>query len=642
MKAKVLYLLTALFLGSMNVFAQDQPGLREKADLLYQKYQYAKAVVLYNKLAEKKNPYLGDLVHLADSYRKMNDYEAAEKWYAQLVAHPKSNNEHLLAYAEVLKLNAKYSEAKQIFQRYASNTGKEQDRAIAACDSAEKWMQSEGAYELKNEELLNTPRSEFSVFSAKDRIYYTGEPGEEKGETYGWTGNSFLKIFSAEKTGGKVADPVLSQEVFNQQQFHSGPLVSNKAGTVFMVTRTSNDTDGKARGEAKHPTRRLELIIYEHNEVSNSWTAQPFKYNSKQYSIGHAALSTDEKTLYFSSDMAGGFGGADLWFSQLQPDGSWGVPQNCGAALNTGSDELFPTISSEDMLYFSSKGHPGMGGLDIFSSRGAGKDWSAPLNLKYPVNSSADDFSFIETPTATGATGFFSSNRKGGKGSDDIYSFSYTAPPKFALALKGQVVNKQDGTAIKGAKISVFQNGEFLKDLDAGAEQEDFFLALDKNNEYKLLVRRKGFLPDSATLSTKGMNTSDTLDLALSLEPLLVKGKTIRLNNIFYDLGKDNIRPEAATVLNSLELILRENPTLKIELSSHTDSRGKDASNLALSQRRAQSAVNYLVSRGIARERMVAKGYGETRLINKCGKTVVCPEEEHQKNRRSEFRVLSY
>jgi outer membrane protein OmpA-like peptidoglycan-associated protein len=283
-----------------------------------------------------------------------------------------------------------------------------------------------------------------------------------------------------------------------------------------------------------------------------------------------------------------------------------------------------------------------MGGLDIFSSTGSKGQWKKAENLKYPVNSAGDDFAFISTEvTGNAMAGYLSSNRIGGIGGDDIYSFNYTKP-KIVLVLKGVTYNKDTKEILPETSVTVFNGGREIVGKQSTKGDGVFVFELDEDSDYKVLGQKPSYYSDSAVVSTKGITKSDTLFAALYLAPLFEVGKTFVLENIHYDFDKSDIRKDAAEILDELVRIMRDNPTLKIELSSHTDSRGSDSYNEALSQRRAQSAVDYLVNRGIARDRMVAQGYGERRLLNRCSNGVSCSIAEHQENRRTEVEVLTF
>ncbi len=641
-------LLTLVMLMLSRACAQEQPSLRDRAEQLYRQYEYANAIPLYTKLVDTKRPRLNDLERLADSYLKLNDYESAENWYARVVAHEESPAENRIVYGEVLKANGKYAEARNQLEAYASETG-DSDRVtvqLAGCDSALVWMADPTAHRLRNEGV-NTPQGEFAVFPMDGRVYYAGEPEgvvQRKG-TYGWTGNSFLRIYTADRSDDNtLTNPALAVGEINDASYHLGPVAADATGNTLFITRTYPGREGERTREdrQKFLTRNLELYCYTRNN-DGTWSAEPFAYNNVQeYSLGHAALSQDGNTLYYVSDMPGGQGGTDIWFSEKQTDGSWGEPVNAGERINSSGNELFPNIGPDHTLYYSSDGFAGMGGLDVFRSTGSRGQWTEPRNLRYPVNSSGDDFAYVLTLDGEESlAGYLSSNRKGGQGNDDIYSFSYEKP-KIIIILRGTTSDKQTGDRIAAAAVTLFDGKREIVARKSSDGSGTFEFVLDRNQTYTVLGQKEGYHADSASVSTIGISKSDTLEAALLLEPVFKVGDTFELENIYYDFDKHNIRPDAAAILDELVRTMRDNPTLKIELSSHTDSRGSDAYNMALSQRRAQAAVDYLVSRGIARERMEAKGYGETRLVNDCGNGVACSREAHQANRRTEVTVLAY
>ncbi|MFB2121504.1 OmpA family protein [Parapedobacter sp. 2B3] len=648
MKKKYASMLLSLLMLFINVATgQEQPSLRDRADELYRKYEYANAAKLYTKLVDTRSPRLQDLERLAHSYWQMNDYESAENWYARVVQRNEASPENLLHYGQVLKVNGKYAEAKRQLESYADKTGNAPAVAIqiAGCDSALRWMASPTLHRLRNEATVNTANSEFAAFPSGDDVYYAGEPSSaSSSNTYGWTGNAFLRIYTAPlSAAGTLGSPTVMPAEINDSKYHMGPVVAEKDGNTRYVTRTYAGKDAELQKEAgrRYRTHTLELYIY--RETDGVWSVEPFAYNdAKAYSVGHAALSPDETVLYFSSDMPGGQGGTDIWYSERQADNSWSQPVNAGATINSSGDELFPNIAPDGTLYFSSDGFAGMGGLDVFKSSGDKARWSTPENLRYPINSAADDFAYlIYGEDEEGYRGFLSSDRRGGKGGDDIYSFSFEKP-KIIIILKGTTSDKSTGERLAATSVTLYDGTREIVAKKSSSDTGTFEFVLDRNQSYTVLGQKEGYHADSAKVGTHGITHSDTLEVALLLEPIFQVGQTFELENIYYDFDKHNIRPDAAAILDELVRTLRDNPTLKIELSSHTDSRGSNAYNEALSQRRAQSAVDYLVSRGIARDRMVAKGYGENRLVNRCADGVPCSRQEHQANRRTEVTVLEY
>ncbi len=634
---------------SLPGHSQEQLSLREKAKLKYDSYNYTDAIPMYLKLVDVKAPKMGDIEKLAYSYAAVNDYEAAENWFSRLVSYPESPAANLLAYAGVLKSNLRYKEAKQALETYVQKTGNGQKVAneMAGCDSAQVWLASPTAHVIRNEALVNTSNSEFGVFPFAKKAFYTGEPDKGVFKTVsGRTGNPYLRIYTADReANGSLSYPLIDTSVYNSALYHVGPIISNKAGNMLFVSRTyvgKKESEKELSGRREFRTQNIELYIY--TASNGRWEVKPFPYNKvSAYSLGHACLSLDEQTLYFTSDMPGGFGGTDIWYSRLQADGSWGKPENAGSMINSSGNEMFPQMGVDGRLYYSSDGLAGMGGLDIFVSSGSGNSWGKPLNMHYPVNSPADDFAFVNLSQAADevSTGYLSSNRKGGKGGDDIYSFGLEKP-KIILALQGKTYDKKTGALLPLTNVTLMTADRQVigKQLTPGSST--YFFRLDKDTEYKVLGQKLKYYSDSGVVSTAGLKGSDTLSLDLHLEPLFALGTKIEIRDIHYNFDKADIRPDAAKILDETVRIMRDNPTLEIEMGSHTDSRGSDLYNLDLSQRRAQSAVNYLVSRGIARGRMKAKGYGETQLLNGCKNGVACSIAQHQANRRTEFKIVKY
>ncbi|WP_257670520.1 OmpA family protein [Parapedobacter tibetensis] len=649
MALAIMALITICILLVAPAYAQEQPNLRDRADELYRRYEYANASVLYEKLANRRKPRLQDLERLADSYTKMNDYESAEKWYSSVIEHEDSAPENLRHYGQVLKVNGKYEEAKQQLEAYASLAGDRESvaRQIAGCDSSMVWIKQPTGHHVQNEAAVNTDLSEFATFPNDGAVYYTGEPGKGLGfNSYGWTGNAFLRIYSAKRsTDNRLSSPQLADAVPNDERYHIGPIATDNTGSTLFVTRTYPGKEGEVTKERrkKYRTQNLELYIYTKTSETGQWEATPFPYNDVQkYSLGHAALSNDGNILYFASDMPGGYGGTDIWFCKKQTDGSWGTPVNAGSAVNSEGEELFPNIGPDNSLYYSSDGLVGMGGLDIFHAEGSGDRWSESKNLRYPINSSGDDFAYIGTlEDEENVYGYLSSNRTGGKGADDIYSFTLDKP-KIIIILQGTTSDKQTGARLAGTAITLFDGEREIVARQSSTREGTFEFVLDRNRVYSVLGTKEGYQPDSAAVSTMGIVKSDTLEVALLLEPEFVVGQNIELENIYYNFDKHNIRPDAAEILDRLVQIMNDYPTLKIRLSSHTDSRGSDEYNMGLSQRRAQAAVDYLVGKGIVRERMIAQGFGESQLVNKCANGVPCSREAHQANRRTEVTVLEY
>ncbi|TJY66982.1 OmpA family protein [Sphingobacterium alkalisoli] len=626
-------------------YAQEQPSRQQRAAQLYENMEYANAAKAYELVVNKDNPDVEQMERLASSYLYINQYALAENWYARIVEHEKASEQSFWDYAEVLQLQGKYSEAKIAYANYQKKYGDKAEisRAIIGTDSALFWMENPSKHVIMNEQDINTSLSEFGLIPTSGGVLYAAEPNSLLAEKSGMTGQPYLKIYSATRNDdGSLSYPNVMPDSFNESPFHLGPIVTDAKEEVLYVTRTypgKQVEKYRANGQ-KWRKQNLELKIYRKQE--NNWVEEDFAYNNvKEYSVGHAALSTDENTLYFSSDMPGGNGGVDIWFCSKQADGSWGAPVNAGSSINTDGDEVFPSVF-DNLLYFSSTGHVGMGGLDIFQARGQRGNFEKPKNLGYPVNSPSDDFSFVVVGDNLDENfGYLSSNRQGGIGADDIYSFRYEKP-KITVTLEGMTRDKKTGESLSFTTVSLSDETGKLVSTSSSDDKGAFSFDIDRNTAYLVLADKAGYMADSVSVPGVIPQQDTTIHVVLNLQPVNKVGEKFVLENIYYDFDKHNIRPDAAIILDKLVTTLRNNPTLRIELSSHTDSRGSDSYNKKLSDRRAKSAVDYIVSKGIGADRLVAKGYGETRLVNKCSNGVKCKEAEHQQNRRTEVEVLAF
>ncbi|MBE8719465.1 OmpA family protein [Sphingobacterium pedocola] len=641
---QVLTIVLLLF-GSEAVLAQEQPSRRSRAELLYNKLEYANAAAAYEKLVDVKKPRTEDMERLADSYRRINEYELAENWYSRVVLEPDHKQESLLHYAEVLKKRGRYAEASKQYIAYQEKYGIADDitRYAKGADSAVVWMKSPSLHNLRNEAAINTDLSEFSLVPTSGGVIYAGEPHGLLDNKSGMTGQSYLKVYAANRErDGELSYPNTMEGAFNSALYHVGPVAVNAAEDVLYVTRTYPGKESeKYRADGlKWRKHNLELKIYRKN--GTDWSEEDFAYNNvEEYSLGHAALSTDGSVLYYASDMPGGQGGVDIWYSELQSDGSWDAPKNAGSTINSAGDEMFPSVFG-DTLYFSSDGRVGMGGLDIYKSIGNRSTFSTPENLRYPLNSASDDFAYVVAANSDDIIyGYLSSNRTGGRGGDDIYSFSYSKP-KFIIVLEGLTRDKDTGELLPATTVTLFHEGKEIAAKGVTDKDGRITFTLNRGEPYRLLAEKTGYHSDSTRVESLFPTRDTTVKVVMNLQPIYTVGDKFVLENIYYDFDKHNIRKDAALILDQLVATMRDNPTLRIELSSHTDSRGSDSYNEKLSQRRAQSAVDYIVTRGIARDRLVAKGYGEKRLVNKCSNGVPCSIADHQANRRTEVEVLAY
>lgn len=650
-----------LLLLAMMVFLPSTHAQLDKANKKFLYYRYAEAIPLYIKAAEKeKDPSLRTeaFSRLADCYRFTNRTELAREWYAKAIQFGNVDPINYLYYGQALKSTGNYAKAKAAFIKYSKLVPEDLrgNEFAASCDLPKKWDSIGPAFEIKNMTALNSIYADFGPTYCKGGIIFASDRRINFLEdfTYSWTNNNYLDLYfsgqdNPENAFGNVK-AVKSYAKDLNKVYHDGPATFSSDFKLIYLTRSYNDRTVKKSNIKNH----LLKIFYAKTDGKDWSDEKPFYLNSENYSVAHPSLSADGKTIYFSSDMPGGFGGSDIWCCNW--DGNkWGPAQNLGKEVNTTGSEVFPFIQDDATLYFASNGLPGFGGLDVFVTKKINGSWRQPANLQKPVNSSHDDFSFMLD--TSGDHGFFSSNRPGGVGSDDIYaSRRLPAIPEIPVIpaakplvirelqpffISGLVKDNNPLLPFVGATVYLLNTHTGLvKVLNTNAEGR-YEATADRVGSYVAKAVKQGYIPDCLSLLTNA-NDSTTLMKApgdLMLNKLVVN-RVYKLSDIYYDYDKWYIRNDAKPELDNLAQLMKEN-LISIELGSHTDARGSYKYNMTLSQKRAQSVVDYLVQQGIAPSRLKAVGYGETRLANRCADGVTCTEAEHQTNRRTMFTVTS-
>lgn len=631
------HLLVSIFFLAAPFIGLAQYMTLKLADREFESFNYAIAVKHYQEAYEKK-PSARAMKGLAESYYKMRDFRQAEPWYARLANQDQAEGTDILKYAHTLRSNARFREAKAQYERLAQRADRpvsldELELLARSCDSAVVWMQRPDiGHEIENLSALNSPYADFGAVPYEGQLLFTSDRGTQHqagAPVYGWTGNAYLALYAADRDA--VANYPLT---WYDAEHHVGPVtMSSKRNEVyFSVTRKL--TKKERRKAPRNATVNIE--IFSNDLTAPDWgvDARPFRYNNiTDWSVGDPYLSMSGDTLYFVSDMPGGLGGTDIYYCVRTADGGWGDAVNLGPEVNTLRDERFPALDELGNLYFSSNGHLGMGGLDIFVlERGIN---AKARNLGYPVNSPGDDFAprFAER-----YSGLMASNRVGGKGSDDIYRFNLNREVK--IDLQGRVVNAVSDLPVTDANVRIYTKENEAEETVVYTHQDGSFrFNLQPDREYLLSASQTGFQPFATqVISTLGLDSSQTIYKELRLVPV-EKEEVVVLRNIYFDFDKSDIRPDAALELSKILSFLNSDPTIHIELSAHTDSRGSESYNMALSQRRAESVIAFLVAAGIDPSRLTAKGYGFSRLANHCEPGVECSEEEHQFNRRVEFFV---
>ncbi|WP_242926343.1 OmpA family protein [Pontibacter vulgaris] len=608
-----------------------------KGDKKFGEEEYERAIEYYKQgLTKAKNP--GEINYrIAEAYRMSNRLAQAEPFYKAALDANFRREDAYFYYGMALKANGKYEEALNQLQDYVRVGSNPRLKGLAVREvenynALSDILRRAQKFEVQNLEALNTDASEFAPYILNNELIFSSTRGA--GKKYWGNGEGFIDIYATTLTDSAAAmgGAVRKFDGINVEGLHDALATFTDEGRSMVFARGN---EGTKKG-------RQNVDLYISFFRSNAWSEPKIlSINDARAWDSSPAFSPDGKTLYFASDRKGGLGGNDIYKTTIDDNGRFSTPENLGPDVNTQGNESFVYVAPDGTLYIASDGLPGLGNLDLFRIEN-GK----PVNLGAPVNSPGDDFSIY---FKDGLTGYFSSNREGGKGGDDLYSFAKLQRKLVNFFVDGTVFQRREGAkqqTIVPNQLVVLQDdkGKKLREVNADAEGK-FSFSLDTAATYSLVSEKPGFFTARQRITTVGkippqeQLKDEVTDIRLTATLVMneiVKEKAIVLENIFYDFDKANIRPDAAIELDKLVEVLNDNPKISIELSSHTDSRGVDIYNEDLSQRRAESAVKYIISKGIDKSRITAKGYGEKRPVVKNAKT----EAEHQRNRRTEFKVV--
>lgn len=641
---KKLLILSLLFCLT-SVFSQTK---LKKADKLFETMAYVDAAKAYEEYLETENkPSTQTVQNAADAYYYIGDDRNALKWYQKLYELQGENftDLYFFRYIQSLKGVTDYQKADRFTREFLNRKGNqvEIDKYKNQKRQLDSLAGAKSLYTIKNLDI-NTSKSEFGTAFYGDKIVFSSSRDtlNFKDKLYSWNKQPFLNLYVAERN---AADGSLFQETIFlpniKGKYHEATVAfSSDLKTIFY---TKNMLKGKKLVVDNTQTNNFQLIkgTIEGDKLVKE---ESVFFNDKKYSVGHPALSEDGRWLFFASDMPGGYGQSDLYVVQIAEDGTMGSPQNLGPTINTMGHDAFPFFSN-GKLYFSSEGHYGMGDLDVYvSTFTAPLQFSEPRNLGAPINSNKDDFSYIIDPEDK--FGYFSSNRAQGKGDDDIYYF-LKGKPVCNQVVSGKVINTKSKLAIGDATVKVYdQVGDVITETttDNGGL---YSVTVPCEKRLKVIASKANHSNDEKEVVTNNVNEVETKDINFELsnyDDLIVKDKDkekIIVNPIYFDYNKWDITPKAEVELDRVVFAMQKFPNIKIKIESHTDSRGKDSYNMKLSDNRAKATQGYIISKGIAANRIEsAIGYGESQLTNKCKNGVKCTEEEHLANRRSEFIVI--
>lgn len=712
-------------------------SVKEKiADKRFNNLEYFSASEMYEELSRSKHPKIKYYVRAGESNLNMGDYRKAQMFYDKAYANTGMTDQDLYNYYQVLKYNTNYTKASEVFSKINDNQYKLIRENMAQKKLViEELKKDSSNYSLKRL-AINSDENDFCPYVVNNELYFLSSRRNTSinGRKYGWDNSYYLDVYKGYIEGTDVKNEHAVKEGL-KTKVHEGPLCFTKDGNTQFITR-NNFVKNKYK---KSKDGRVNLKIFSRKKEGENWGEWiEFPFNSDDYSCGDPAVSADGKTLYFVSDMPGTLGLTDVWVTTFE-NNSWTKPENLGQSVNSEGREMFPQLFEDEVLFYSSDGKIGLGGLDVFYTVPAGDAFFEAQNLGYPVNSQFDDFGFYAKTTTTG---YFASNR--GNTKDDIYSFVSKRPiissainlivkdnlskeiipnativlidetgkpvyegqtdgngevkfnvlpgkgyktkankngykesvgiikeeeiaslanskkeilvEKKIIGLLGLIADADDLTPIEGVKVTItdaFNKTEFMnfttdKDGDFRHIYKDKKVGDDLT--YLIKLEKEGYLtkiqPVDITIKKEGyVLLHDYLNTKMYKIKLGADiGKVVDLNPIYFDLGKSIVRPDAKVELEKIVQLLTENPSITIELSSHSDCRGGAAGNLALSDRRAKASAGYVISKGVSPTRIYGKGYGETKLINdcKCEGTVVvpCSEEQHAQNRRTEFKIV--
>ncbi len=663
---RLLTVLTAVLVLASCARLNIKDGLQA-----YEEYRYTDAIHNFSKGLNKIDDPEARRA-LAEAYFETNQYNRSKEAYELLSTDASFDDSDRMNYGRVMMAQDKYEEAETIFagilSRDPNNTVAESLRN--SCKKASEIKRDSTSYEV-TPIFTSGVASAYSPHISNGKIYFSGAR-DAGGAKDHYTGLNYTDLYVADIDGANFRTPTKVEGV--NGKFHDGIASISPDGNTMVLTRSNYGTRGRLEmNESQVNTMQLYITT---KDEDNKWVEpQLMPFSNDKFMYAHPAFSSDGKTLYFASDMSGGYGGMDLYKSTLENE-TWSTPVNLGSTINTPGNELFPSLRSDDSLYFSSNSHQTLGGLDILYSVQRNGSWSSPTHLPYPVNTRFDDFGMAFT--GDGTAGYFSSDRLG---RDNIYSF---ISHDIYFNLSGLITRKFDDTPIEGATVTIKNLTDATERVISSDDLGTFEDLLIAGKNYQVRVEKDGFFAINESISTRDLAADRDIKLTLEMvdisnpnpdqvtqldpnqkgpdnkngdtkngdtkngdtDPAGSFPKGISANNpykvpdILWDYDKATVREDARPYLDYVAKLLRDNPELKVEVSSHADSRGSNEYNDQLSDRRANAVSEYLVKKGVRRSMLISRGYGERKLLNNCTDGVECSEAQHQVNRRTEFTVI--
>ncbi|MBM6498845.1 OmpA family protein [Flavobacterium macrobrachii] len=621
---KKTYFTLSLMLVLTANYAQN--SVTAKADKLFESYQYVAAIEEYTRLAESKNASEYIYKQLADSYYNVFDSANAAKWYAKATSKGKSDAETYYRYAQTLKILGKYQEANKqmdVFAKMMPSDARAKEH-LANPNYVPSLANNSKLFEVAQTNINSKGQSDFGAIVTNDNTLYFTSTRNSSNKTDNWNKQPYLDIYQATRDEkGVFSEPVQVKEL--NTPFHDGPITLSADGKTMFFARDGH-SEGQYEKNKKSNIKVGQQGIYKATKVDGKWTnVEALPFNSTSYSFTNPSLTNDGKTLYFASNMPGGFGESDLWKVSVETNG-YGKPQNLGPNINTADRENFPFITEDNILYFATTGRQGLGGFDIYKMDLSNN--TTAQNVGKPVNSEKDDFSFSFNTKLN--VGYFSSNRNG---NDVIFS----AIPICKAEAVVIVSNVKTKALLANADVAILDvKGNVIATEKTNSEGKVKY-PIECNLGYGLKVAAQNFESTSSAVKIDKAGIA-TVEVALKPLEVVITDKEVILNPVYFEYDKSNITAQGATELDKLVKVMKDNPSMVIFVKSHTDSKGGDDYNLKLSERRAQSTVQYLISKGISQGNISGKGFGSTEQKIKCGTN--CTEQQDSQNRRSEFLIV--
>lgn len=641
--------LLCLFFTSLSGLAQTRK--ERKADHNFDTYAYIEAIKVYENIAEKGFINTSILSKLGDSYYFNGKFVEAHQWYAKLFEedYPDKDlvvldKEYYYRYAQTLKAVGEYKKADAILQEFASFETAD-SRAVLLLTHTELEHQTVSASRFTMANLtINSPYSDYGAALLDDQLIFTSSRLNEDihSKVHAWTDEPYTQLYATTITAdGTFTPPIVFAREIASKELNRGSAVFTQEGQLMYFTSNNGSMKGSKRAKYDKEDSSLLKIYQATKQANGDWgNVEELPFNIEGYNTAHPALTPDGKWMYFVSDRPGSIGASDLFRVAIYESNRFGPVEHLEDAINTAGRETFPFISKEYNLYFSSDGHPGFGGLDVYKTK-INRDGllGVPVNLGPDLNSSFDDFGFYIDSTSK--KGFVSSNKAGGQGGDDVYLIVEKPCIQLVMGIVSDLDTKE---GLEKAEVQVINAME--KQVGQIKTDEEGYYQLNQlhcGQHYRIRISRAGYFTKELAL-TIDRNLQQRLDIALESSDIQVEAgddlfKKLKLEPIYFDFAQSTIRPDAQIELMKVVAVLQQFPNLNIEIRSHTDSRGDDTYNLTLSERRAQATRQWIIKQGISATRLKAKGYGESQLLNACSNGVPCDEDQHQLNRRSEFIV---